>query len=92
MFYSKISFKERGSNGLTIWSLREALPNVFPQTVDVSKGQLLRGFATKASRVFRLRTVSLQGCVGLASSSSFFSAPPWPPVSEELSSHNDKET
>lgn len=75
MFYSKISFKERGSNGLTIWLLREALPNIFPQTVDVSKGQLPRGFSTKVSRVFKLRTISLQGCVGLASSSSVFQLP-----------------
>lgn len=58
-----------------------------PITIGVSKGRWLRGFLTK----IRLRTVSLWGCVGLASSSSF-SAPLWPPVSEELGACNDKET
>lgn len=86
-FFSSVlyqtSFKEGGSNWLTLWSLREALPSILPDTVGVSEGWLLREFLIKVSGAFRLRTVSLWVCVGLASSSSF-SALLWPPVSEEL--------
>lgn len=65
--------------------------NVTPDEVDMSEGRRLRENSTKVSGVFRLRTVSLRGCVGLTSS-SFFSASLQPPPSEELSAPNNKET